>query len=77
MITVIAATIRKGYSAVDHFIQGDECSAVIGRSYRSVAAAHDAAFAAMRASGCDRRLLGSPIRLEVRSANGSVREVSR
>lgn len=76
MLTVIDATIRRGFSPVDHLIRGDECSAVVGRAFRSLRAAQDAAFAALRASGCDRRLLGSPIRLEVRAAGGSVREVA-
>ena len=72
MVTVVNARVKHGYTGWDHLLTGRECAAVIGREFRSVRDARDAADRAYYAEA-DRRCSGAPVELEVVFANGAVR----
>lgn len=73
MVTIINAWPAHGYSSWDHLLTGREADGVIGRSFRTVRAACDAADAAVLREG-DRRAVGSGphVAVTIQVADGSI-----
>lgn len=72
MITIKSAGLKHGYSGYDHLIHGDECSNIVGRQFRSVAQARQAARSEVQCNA-DRRVTIAPIELEVLFSDGTTR----
>lgn len=65
-VKIISATPCKGYSHLDHYITGNELDDLIGREYRSVAAAKKAADALWEKKLPHKSMPLGPVRLTLR-----------
>ena len=71
MITITEAFVASGYSGCDHLLTGRECDDVIGRQFRSVGEACQAADSAAERNGDRRAVGGGPhCRVTCRMASG-------
>ncbi len=74
MLTILSARIMPGYSGKDHLISGHEGTGAVGLSARSGREAVEIASRIIRRE-TDRRVLVSPVEVEVQFASGEIRWV--